>query len=61
MIIEKKYQTALDDLIKTIKDYGFLTNEKVESAFRTIPRHEFVVPSELARAYYNEPPSSKIT
>jgi len=37
------------------KDYGFLTNEKVESAFRTIPRHEFVIPSELARAYYNEP------
>jgi len=55
LIIEKKYQTALDNLIKTIKDYGFLTNEKVESAFRTIPRHEFVVPSELARAYYNEP------
>ena len=55
LIIEKKYQTALDDLIKTIKDYGFLTNKKVESAFRTIPRHEFVVPSELARAYYNEP------
>jgi len=55
LIIEKKYQTALDDLIKTIKDCGFLTNEKVESAFRTIPRHEFVVPSELARAYYNEP------
>ncbi len=55
MIIEKKYQSALDDLIKTIKDYGFLSNEKVESAFRTIPRHEFVVPSELDRAYYNEP------
>jgi len=55
LIIEKKYQTALDDLIKTIKDYGFLTNEKVESAFRTIPRHEFIVPSELDRAYYNEP------
>lgn len=55
LIIEKKYQTALDDLIKTIKDYGFLTNEKVESAFRAIPRHEFVVPSELDRAYYNEP------
>jgi len=55
LIIEKKYQTALDDLIKTIKDYGFLTNEKVESAFRTIPRHEFVVPSELDRAYCNEP------
>ena len=55
MIIEKKYQTELNDLIKTIKDSGFLTNEKVESAFRNIPRHEFVVPSELARAYYNEP------
>ncbi len=55
LIIEKKYQTALDDLIKTIKDYGFLTDDKVESAFRNIPRHEFVVPSELDRAYYNEP------
>ena len=54
-MIAKKYQTALDDLIKTIKDCGFLTNEKVESAFRNIPRHEFVVPSELDRAYYNEP------
>ncbi len=55
MIIEKKYQTELNDLIKTIKDSGFLTNEKVESAFRNIPRHEFVVPSESDRAYYNEP------
>jgi len=55
LIIEKKYQTSLDDLIKTIKDYGFLTNEKVESAFRNIPRHEFVPTSELDRAYDNEP------
>jgi len=55
LIIEKKYQTSLDDLIKTIKDYGFLTSNDVESAFRNIPRHEFVVPSELDRAYDNEP------
>ena len=55
LIIEKKYQTKLNNLIETIKDYGFLTDDKVESAFRNIPRHEFVVPSELDRAYYNEP------
>ena len=55
MIIEKKYQTALNDLIIYLKKSRFLNDSKVESAFRNIPRHEFVVPSELDRAYYNEP------
>jgi len=55
LIIEKKYQTALNDLIIYLKKSRFLNDGKVESAFRNIPRHEFVVPSELDRAYYNEP------
>ncbi|MFQ5476344.1 MAG: protein-L-isoaspartate(D-aspartate) O-methyltransferase [Nitrosopumilus sp.] len=53
--IKEKYQIELNDLINTLKDSGFLTNDYVESAFRNIPRHEFVPTSELDRAYYNEP------
>jgi len=53
--IEKEYQIALNDLIDSLRDSGFLNDDDVESAFRNIPRHEFVLTSELDRAYYNEP------
>ncbi len=45
----------LDNLIDFLKNSGFLNDDNVESAFRNIPRHEFVPISELDRAYYNEP------
>jgi protein-L-isoaspartate(D-aspartate) O-methyltransferase len=53
--IEKKYQTAINDLIIYLKNSKFLTDERVESALRNIPRHEFVPESELDYAYNNEP------
>jgi protein-L-isoaspartate(D-aspartate) O-methyltransferase len=53
--IEKKYHSALNDLINYLKNSRFLTDDKVESAFRNIPRHEFVLASELDHAYDNEP------
>ena len=53
--IEKKYQSALNDLINYLRNSRFLTDDNVESAFRNIPRHEFVLTSELNRAYHNEP------
>jgi protein-L-isoaspartate(D-aspartate) O-methyltransferase len=53
--IEKKYQTAVNDLILHLKNSKFLTDERVESALRNIPRHEFVPESELDYAYDNEP------
>jgi len=53
--IEKKYEIELNDLINLLRDSGFLNDDNVESAFRNIPRHEFVLTSELDRAYYNEP------
>jgi protein-L-isoaspartate(D-aspartate) O-methyltransferase len=52
---EKKYQTAVNDLIIYLKNSKFLTDERVESALRNIPRHEFVPESELDYAYNNEP------
>ena len=55
MSIEKKYQTAVNDLILHLKNSKFLTDERVESALRNIPRHEFVPESELDYAYDNEP------
>ncbi len=55
MQIEKKYQSLLDDLINFLKNMKYLTDNNVESAFRNIPRHEFILSSELDRAYYNEP------
>lgn len=53
--IEKKYQTALNDLINYLKNSRFLNDKNVEDAFRNIPRHEFVPESELDYAYNNEP------
>ena len=53
--VDKKYLSQLDDLISILKNTKFLTDNKVESAFRNIPRHEFVMPSELDKAYCNEP------
>ena len=52
---EKKYLTALNDLIIHLKNSNFLTDKRVESALRNIPRHEFVPESELDYAYNNEP------
>ena len=57
--IEKKYQTASNDLINYLKNSRFLNDKKVEEAFRNIPRHEFVPSSELDYAYYNEPLPTK--
>ena len=55
MQIDKKYQSLLNELINFLKNMKFLTDNNVESAFRNIPRHEFILSSELDRAYYNEP------
>ena len=53
--IEKKYRTALNDLIIYLKNSKFLNDDRVESALGNIPRHEFVPESELDYAYDNEP------
>lgn len=53
--IEKKYRKQIDDLIAHLKNSKFLTDDRVESALRNIPRHKFVPESELEYAYDNEP------
>jgi protein-L-isoaspartate O-methyltransferase len=39
---QKKYLTALNDLIIHLKNSKFLTDERVEYALKNILRHEFV-------------------
>jgi len=53
--IEKKHHTALNNLIHFLKNTRFLNDDDIESAIRNIPRHEFVLDSELDYAYCNEP------
>ena len=53
--VEKKYHAALNVLINSLKNSKLLIDNNVESAFRNIPRHEFVLASQLDYAYDNEP------
>jgi protein-L-isoaspartate(D-aspartate) O-methyltransferase len=52
---EKKHQLKLDVLIDTMKNTGFLTDSRVESAIRKVPRHNFVPESLKNQAYENTP------
>ena len=54
-LLTDKYHSALNDLISSLKRSGFLNDERVESAFRSVPRHEFVPSSKLDVAYDNKP------
>jgi len=45
----------LDALIDNMKNTGFLTDSKIESAIRKVPRHNFVPESLKNKAYENEP------
>ncbi len=45
----------LDALIDNMKNTGFLTDSKIESALRKVPRHNFVPESLKNKAYENAP------
>lgn len=53
--MENEYQIKLNNLINSLYSSGFLTDKNVESAFRNVPRHYFVLPSDFDLAYSNEP------
>lgn len=51
----EKYQSKLDALIIHMKNTGFLNDKRVESAIKSIPRHNFIPKSLLDRSYENGP------
>ena len=53
--INQKYQSQLDELIKNLKETGFLNDVKIEESIRKNPRREFVPKSCLNIAYDNNP------
>ncbi|MFQ5440007.1 MAG: protein-L-isoaspartate(D-aspartate) O-methyltransferase [Nitrosopumilaceae archaeon] len=53
--IEKKHQSRMDQLIKSMKNSGFLNDPKVERAIRQNPRHKFVPKSLEGKAYQDIP------
>ena len=53
--IDKKYESQMNELIKIMKNSGFLNDNNVELAIRKNPRHEFVPKSLLHRAYKDAP------
>ena len=55
MKTSKNYQQRLDNLIIIMKKSGFLNEDKVESAIRKTPRHEFVPTSLKEEAYEDIP------
>ena len=55
MKTSRNYQQRLEDLIIIMKKSGFLNDDKVESAIRKIPRHEFVPTSLKEEAYEDIP------
>ena len=55
MKTNENYQQKLDNLITVMKKSGFLNDKKVELAIRNTPRHEFVPPSLIEKAYDDSP------
>lgn len=53
--IEQKHLSALNTLIASLKNLGFLNRNDVEFAFKNFPRHEFIPTSEQNQAYVNRP------
>ncbi|HUT05612.1 MAG TPA: protein-L-isoaspartate(D-aspartate) O-methyltransferase [Nitrosopumilaceae archaeon] len=53
--IDEKYESQMNELIKIMKNSGFLNDNQVELAIRKNPRHEFVPKSLLDRAYKDIP------
>lgn len=51
----EKYQSKLDALVIHMKNTGFLNDKRVESAIKSIPRHNFIPKSLLDRSYENGP------
>ena len=52
---KQNFQKKRDELINHMKATGFLTDSKVESAIKLVPRHYFVPDSLQDRAYENGP------
>ena len=52
---EDHFKKALDDLVRRLRNNGYIKSNEMERAFRTVPREEFVKPDTRNHAYRDSP------
>ena len=52
---EDRFTKALDDLVRRLRNNGYIKSEEMERALRTVPREEFVSPDTRNHAYRDSP------
>jgi protein-L-isoaspartate(D-aspartate) O-methyltransferase len=52
---EHRFQKAIDDLVRRLRNNGYIKTDEMERAFRTVPREEFVHPDTKKHAYRDSP------
>ena len=52
---EDHFKKALDDLVRRLRNNGYIKTDEMERAFRTVPREEFVNPDTRNHAYRDSP------
>ena len=52
---EDHLKKALDDLVRRLRNNGYIKSNEMERAFRTVPREEFVNPDTRSHAYRDTP------
>ena len=52
---EDHFKKAVDDLVRRLRNNGYIKSNEMERAFRTVPREEFVRPDNRKYAYRDTP------
>ncbi len=52
---EERFKKTLDDLVRRLRNNGYINSDEMERAFRTVPREEFVHPENRNHAYRDSP------
>ena len=52
---DDRFKKTIDDLVRRLRNNGYIQSDEVERAFRTVPREEFVHPDTQNHAYRDSP------
>ncbi len=52
---EDRFKKTIDDLVRRLRNNGYIQTDEMERAFRTVPREEFVRPDTRNHAYRDSP------
>ena len=52
---EDHFKNARDNIVRRLRNNGYIKSDEMERAFRTVPREEFVQPDTRTHAYRDSP------